>query len=94
MAFVQTASVFIATMVLIYIFYLLLTVCQFVMFLMLLSERPREDIKLLWMLPVFPPFAFFIRIWSFVANLNEWFNKGHLDSAMAPWWVLKKTNIR
>ena len=90
MAFVQTASVFIATMVLIYIFYLLLTACQFIMFLMLLSERPREDIKLLWMLPVFPPFAFLIRIWSFVANLNEWFNKGHLDSTMAPWWVLKK----
>ena len=90
MAIVQTVPVFIGTMMLIYIFYLLLTLIQFVMYLTLLSERPKPDIKLLLLIPLFPLFTFLIRLWSAVANLNEWLNKGHLDSGMAPWWVLRK----
>ena len=87
---VQTLSVFIGTTVLIYSFYFLLTVFQFSLYLILLSERPKQDVSLLWLMPVFPFFTFGIRVWSAVAILNEWLNKGHLDSAMAPWWVLKK----
>lgn len=90
MAFIQTTEVFIGTALLIYLFYFLLTLCQYVLYLVLLSERPRQDIPHLMLLPIFPLFTFSIRVWSAVANLNEFFNRGHLDSAMAPWWVLKK----
>lgn len=86
----QTPPVFIGTMMLIYAFYLWLTIFQFFMYVVLLSERPRQDISLTWLLPIFPMFMFVTRLWSAIAILNEWFNKGHLDSSMAPWWVLKK----
>jgi hypothetical protein len=35
---------------------------------------------------------FGLRCWSAVAILNELLRRSHEDSAMAPWWVLKRAN--
>jgi poly-beta-1,6-N-acetyl-D-glucosamine synthase len=86
----QPLPTIIGTAMLIYLFYFLIITLQFLLFMVLLSDNSIEDLKLLWLLPFFPLFAFSIRVWTVFANLNEILNKGHLDSGMAPWWVLKK----
>jgi hypothetical protein len=42
---------------------------------------------------LFPGFAFITRTWNAVSTLAEMFTKSHLDSSMAPWWVLRKTKF-
>jgi cellulose synthase/poly-beta-1,6-N-acetylglucosamine synthase-like glycosyltransferase len=86
----QALPTIIGTTMLIYLFYLLIIAVQFLLFAFLLSDHLSDELKLIWLLPFFPLFAFSIRVWTVVANLNEITNKGHLDSGMAPWWVLKK----
>lgn len=75
---------------LLYALYLSVTVVLFVIGLLLVSERPREDLKLAIVVPVFPVFMFALRCWGVVCTLNEMFRRGHEETSMAPWWVLKK----
>lgn len=78
---------------LIYLFYFTVTVVFYAVYIVFLSERTAEDLKLLPFLPLFPLFTFLSRIWGGIATLREIFTRSHLDSAMAPWWVLKKTKF-
>ena len=39
---------------------------------------------------LFPLFMLLMRCWSVVAMLNEALRRGHEETSMAPWWVLKK----
>lgn len=75
---------------LLYVLYLTVTVVLFVIGLLLVSERPRDDLKLALVVPVFPVFMFVLRCWGVVCTLNEMFRRGHEETSMAPWWVLKK----
>ncbi|NMT63840.1 glycosyltransferase family 2 protein [Marinobacter orientalis] len=75
---------------LIYIVYLLVTVIFYVAGLLMVSDRPKEDLKFALLLPVFPLFMFLLRCWSVVCTLNEILRRGHEETAMAPWWVLKR----
>lgn len=90
MAVMLSLPFFLASMVLVYIFYLLLTFIQFILYLAVISDRKREDCGTFLVLPIYPLFQFVARLWSAIALLNQMINKGHLDSAMAPWWVLRK----
>ena len=76
----------------IYAVYLLLLTLQFIITLILCSERPGHDSRLMLLLPVFPIAMFAIRCWSAVAMLNEWWRRGHEESSMAPWWVIRRAN--
>lgn len=76
--------------VLIYLLYLLITALMFGAMMLLVSDRPRQDLTLGMLVPVFPLFMLFMRCWSAVAMLNEMFRRGHEESSMAPWWVLKR----
>jgi cellulose synthase/poly-beta-1,6-N-acetylglucosamine synthase-like glycosyltransferase len=76
--------------VLIYFLYLLITVLLFGILLLMVSDRPRQDLALGLLVPVFPLFMLLLRCWSAVAMLNEMFRRGHEESSMAPWWVLKQ----
>jgi hypothetical protein len=80
-----------AVWALVYLFYLAVTLVFFIMYIVFLSERPGPDLKLAVWLPIVPIFTFITRIWCGVATLNEWLLRSHLDSTMAPWWVLRKT---
>lgn len=75
---------------LIYGLYLLQTVILFLAMLLMVSERPKRDARLLLWLPIFPVFMMIMRCWSAVAILNEAWRRGHEETSMAPWWVLKK----
>lgn len=75
---------------LIYALYLLQTTVLFLAMLLMVSERPKQDAKLLLWLPLFPIFMMIMRCWSAVAILNEAWRRGHEETSMAPWWVLKK----
>ncbi|MGH8506256.1 MAG: glycosyltransferase family 2 protein, partial [Stenotrophobium sp.] len=81
---------FIGVMLMVYCFYFLLTLLQFVLFIALLSERPRTDASFIVMVPLMPLFIISARIWSVVATLHEWFNHAHQDSPMGPWWVIRR----
>ena len=66
---------------------------MYVEYVTLLSERRRYDLGFAWVLLFFPAFAFVTRLWNGIATLAEMFLKSHLDSSMAPWWVLRKTKF-
>lgn len=75
----------------VYLAYLAVLIIFFTLFWLIVSERPKSDALYFLYLPVYPFFAYFERVNSTIGLLNEMFNSGHLDSAMAPWWVLRKT---
>ena len=74
----------------VYTVYFFITSTMYIAALLMVSERIIEDLKLIWLLPLFPLFALSMRCWSAVALLNEALRRGHEETAMAPWWVLKK----
>jgi cellulose synthase/poly-beta-1,6-N-acetylglucosamine synthase-like glycosyltransferase len=76
-----------------YSFYLLLTLLLFVTYALVLSERQRDDWPYLRFVPLFPFYTFATRVWNAFATLAEALAQQHLDSSMAPWWVLKKTRF-
>jgi biofilm PGA synthesis N-glycosyltransferase PgaC len=77
----------------VYLFYLLGLSFYFGLYLLAVSERPRYDLRYLGYLPLFPLFAYATRLHGAYAVLQEILLKSHLDSAMAPWWVLRKTKF-
>jgi len=77
-------------MMLVYCFYLVIGVIFYLLTLLFLSGRPEEDKWFLFLLPLMPIFTLVSRIWSAFAVLWEIVGKAHLDSAMAPHWVLRK----
>jgi cellulose synthase/poly-beta-1,6-N-acetylglucosamine synthase-like glycosyltransferase len=78
---------------LVYGFYALVTLVLFATYLVLLSERPERDAPYLALVPLYPCFTFATRVWNAVATLAEMLARQHLDSSMAPWWVLRKTRF-
>jgi cellulose synthase/poly-beta-1,6-N-acetylglucosamine synthase-like glycosyltransferase len=77
-------------MLLVYVIYLSISLFMFLVVWGLMSERPRQDAALIPYLLIFPFYMFCMRWWSAAAILHEMFNRGHLDSSMAPYWVLKR----
>ncbi|MCE5201715.1 MAG: glycosyltransferase family 2 protein [Synergistaceae bacterium] len=80
-------------LLLIYMFYFAMLTIMYLIFVMCLSERPRDDMSRVCFLPIMPLFAFIARINSLVAMLWELVASGHKDSSMAPWWVTKKSKF-
>jgi cellulose synthase/poly-beta-1,6-N-acetylglucosamine synthase-like glycosyltransferase len=78
---------------LVYFFYLLISIVFFVAHILFVSENRAEDLRFAWLLPLIPHFTFFQRIGSALATLREIVCRSHLDSSMAPWWVLRKSKF-
>lgn len=83
----------IALLVAVYIFYFLMISVLYFIFVLLLSERKDSDLSRVHLLPFMPIFLFVGKINCLVAILWEWIGKGHKDSSMAPWWVLRKNKF-
>ncbi|MFZ6045835.1 glycosyltransferase [Pseudomonas sp. CR3202] len=81
---------FLALAALIYLVYLGMTLLLYLAMLALVSERPRQDLRLFPVVFVFPLFMLVMRLWSAVAMLNEALRRGHEETSMAPWWVLRR----
>ncbi|UFH50567.1 glycosyltransferase family 2 protein [Pseudomonas sp. KNUC1026] len=77
---------------LIYGIYALLATLLYLGLIVMVSERQRQDLRLAWILPIYPLAMYGLRLWSVVAILNETLRRGHEESSMAPWWVLKRAN--
>jgi cellulose synthase/poly-beta-1,6-N-acetylglucosamine synthase-like glycosyltransferase len=77
----------------VYLAYLAVLIVFFTLYWLIVSERPKSDALYFLYLPVYPFFAYFERVSSTIGLLHEMLNRGHLDSAMAPWWVLRKTKF-
>ncbi len=83
-------EVWLAVIGLQYFFYLALGLLLFGAFWFGVSERMRQDaVYWLW-LPVYPVYTLFLRFFAAFAILNELFRRGHEESNMSPWWVLKR----
>ncbi|MBP3139157.1 glycosyltransferase family 2 protein [Aliivibrio fischeri] len=74
----------------IYLIYITFIVLTFSIYIGLVSERPKEDIKLSIWLPLYPIYAFFMRLITAFSMINEITRRSHEESSMAPWWVLKR----
>ncbi|QNP49051.1 glycosyltransferase family 2 protein [Diaphorobacter aerolatus] len=77
----------------VYLIYLASVILFFLLYVVAISERPGQDIGYVVFLPLVPLFAFATRVNSALSLLQEAVLKSHLDSSMAPWWVLKKTKF-
>jgi poly-beta-1,6-N-acetyl-D-glucosamine synthase len=77
----------------IYVAYLCALTLYFFAYILAISERPKRDLRLLPLLPPFLLFVFVARLHTALAIAQEMLFKSHLESAMAPWWVLRKTKF-
>ena len=55
-----------------------------------ISERVKEDREMVLWLFIYPFYALFMRVVTAFAMINEVVRRGHEESSMAPWWVLKR----
>ena len=93
MLFTLPVGAVLGLMAFIYLAYLAALTFYFLLYLVAVSERPGMDAVYLFYLPLFPLFAFVNRVHCSFSLLQEMFMQSHLDSAMAPWWVLRKTKF-
>lgn len=78
-------------LILVYLFYTVLSLFSFLLFLLLVSERVAQDAKLIGWVFLYPVYNMFMRYMALFFILNEVIFKGHKDTSMAPYWVIKKT---
>ena len=79
-----------ALMLLLYLAYLFLSLLIFIVYIGLISERNKEDLKLTKWLLLYPIYQFLMRLITAFSMVNEIVRRGHEESSMAPWWVLKR----
>lgn len=81
---------FLAINLFIYFLYLGITAAQYILYLIVGSQQPLKECKGFLLLPLYPFFGMISRLWTIVTTLNQLLRRGHEESAMAPWWVLKR----
>ncbi|TOP15044.1 N-acetylglucosaminyltransferase, partial [Vibrio parahaemolyticus] len=69
---------------------LFLSALIFVVYIGLVSERKKEDLKSAKWLFLYPFYQFFMRLITAFSMVNEVVRRSHEESSMAPWWVLKR----
>ncbi len=70
--------------------YFLYALIHYALFLILVSERPKQDAAALPWVLLYPIYGLTMRTFSAFATINEFIRRGHEESNMAPWWVLSK----
>lgn len=89
----QPLGIVLGMLAFVYLGYTLLLLGYYIAYLAAVSERIRLDLSYLPYLPLFPLFAFVTRMHSGYAILVEALTHSHLDSTMAPSWVLRKNKF-
>jgi len=90
---IYSAGFVLGVWAMVYLFYMCITLLFYVMYITMLSERRKMDLGMIWLIPLMPFYTFLLRVWNALATLKEMTLKSHLDSSMAPWWVLRKTKF-
>ncbi|WP_022940702.1 glycosyltransferase family 2 protein [Psychromonas hadalis] len=75
-----------------YLLYLSFFLLNYIVYLVLISERPRQDIKLCGWVFLYPFYTYMLRFITAFSVINEIVRRSHEESTMAPWWVLKRGN--
>lgn len=88
--FIYPVWVALSIAVMLLIFYAVVTAFLYGAFLVLISERPYYDLMYLPLVPIFGIYTMFLRLVSAFAVIWNFVARSHLDSSMAPWWVLRK----
>lgn len=84
-------SVVFSVTILIWLYYLVLSVVMFLFYLCLISRNVKQDIKKMPIILIMPIYQFVVRVCAIYFVLNEMLFNSHKDSSMAPWWVIKKS---
>ncbi|ELB2858866.1 glycosyltransferase family 2 protein [Vibrio parahaemolyticus] len=90
MVIVYPLKFVLALMLMLYFVYLFLSALIFVVYIGLVSERKKEDLKSAKWLFLYPVYQFFMRLITAFSMVNEVVRRSHEESSMAPWWVLKR----
>ncbi|NLS12973.1 glycosyltransferase family 2 protein [Vibrio sp. SM6] len=90
MLIVYPVALVAALLVLLYLIYLVLSGVMFVVYIALVSERAKADVKFTKWLFLYPIYQFCMRLITAFSMVNEVVRRGHEESSMAPWWVLKR----
>ncbi|MEY8714965.1 glycosyltransferase [Francisella philomiragia] len=88
--FVFPLHILISVYILVYLYYLIISVFLFVTFILLVSERKKQDLAMWYVLPFMPFYSVFLKFVATVAIFTEFFIKSHRDSTMAPAWINNK----
>jgi poly-beta-1,6-N-acetyl-D-glucosamine synthase len=83
---------FVSIMIVTYIYYLIWSLAIFLFYIILCSERKKNDLSFIVYIPLMPIYQFVMRLWTAVATVCEIFMHTHKDTTMGPWWVIKKTH--
>jgi cellulose synthase/poly-beta-1,6-N-acetylglucosamine synthase-like glycosyltransferase len=73
-----------------YLYYLLQAGLILALFIAVVSERKRADARALLWIVLYPLYTLMMRLFTVFAILNETLRRGHEESGMAPWWVMKR----
>ncbi len=73
-----------------YVYYLTQVLFLYSIYLFSVSGLSRADWRYLVFLPIFPVHSAVMRAFTAFAVLNEVLRRGHEETNMAPWWVLKR----
>lgn len=74
----------------VYLVYMAALMFFFLFIVIVMSERIKDDLRLFPLLIIFPLYSIFMRVVAVFALVNEMVRFSHEESAMAPWWVLKR----
>ncbi|MBK2108806.1 glycosyltransferase family 2 protein [Francisella tularensis] len=88
--FVFPINVIIPIYIAVYLYYLAISIFLFITFILLVSERKKQDLAMWYVIPFMPFYSVFLKFVATVAIFSEFFIKTHRDSSMAPAWVNKK----
>jgi cellulose synthase/poly-beta-1,6-N-acetylglucosamine synthase-like glycosyltransferase len=83
-------SYVVAVSVVVYLGYLALSVILWLFYMIFVSRFRAEDVRSLILLPWQPVYSMALRVMMVPFTLKSFFFRSHLDSSMAPYWVLKK----
>ncbi|MGL5632118.1 MAG: glycosyltransferase family 2 protein, partial [Azovibrio sp.] len=93
LVFILPLADWVALNLFILFYYSGVTVVMFACHMIMTSRNRYEDMRLAVLLPIFCLYAYVNRLWSCVALLNEGLRRGHEESSMAPWWVLRRNKF-
>lgn len=85
-------SFVISVLSVLYMLYLSFFLLSFVVYIALVSERPREDIKMIGWTLLYPIYTYGVRFVTALSIINEIVRRSHEESNMAPWYVLRRGN--
>ena len=90
--YTHQTEVLLSVLIIQYFYYLSIALLHFLIFLVLISEKPSKDFKVSGYLFLYPAYTYFMRLFNSFAIINEFVRRGHEESNMAPWWVLERGN--